>query len=141
MNSWFIVTGVLSMLLILNDTIIASTVMLKEREVGTIEQLLMSPASTAEIILAKIAPVIILLSAMALLALGVIQVAFHVPFHGSALLALGGATLCLLCGIGIGTLLATFARSSQRAFLAIFFINPPLTTLSGALTPVEALPK
>ena len=140
-SSWFVVTGVFGMLLILNGTIIASTVMLKEREFGTIEQLLMSPASTAEIILAKIAPVFVLLSAMALLALGLIRVAFQVPMHGSVLVVLGGSGLCLLSGIGLGTLLATFTRSAQQATLLIFFINPPLTSLSGALTPVEAMPQ
>ena len=140
-SSWFIVTGVFGMLLIMNGTIIASTVMLKEREFGTIEQLLMSPASTAEIILAKIAPVCVLLTAMALLALALIRVAFHVPFHGSFLVVLGGAGLCLLSGIGIGTLLATYTKSATQALLTVFFINPPLSSLSGALTPVEAMPR
>jgi ABC-2 type transport system permease protein len=140
-SSWFIATGVLGMLLILNGAIIASTVMLKEREVGTIEQLLMSPAGTAEIILAKITPLFVLLSAMALLAFALIRVAFRVPFHGSLALVLAGAALCLLCGIAIGTLLATFTRSAQQALLTIFFVNPPLTTLSGALMPVEAMPR
>ncbi len=140
-SSWFVVTGVLGMLLILNGTIIASTVMLKEREFGTIEQLLMSPASTGEIIVAKIAPVAVLLAAMALLALGLIRVAFHVPFHGSSLVVLGGAGMCLLSGIGIGTLLATFTKSAMQALLTVFFINPPLSSLSGALMPVEAMPR
>lgn len=111
-TSWFIVTGVIGLLLILNGTIVASTVMLWEREFGTLEQLLMSPASTAEIILAKIVPLYGLVFAMALLSLGLIRVAFGVPFHGSLLVVLGGAGLCLLCGIGIGTLVATFTRSA-----------------------------
>jgi ABC-2 type transport system permease protein len=57
------------------------------------------------------------------------------------LLVIGGATLCLLCGIGIGTFIATFTRSAQQAQLLSFFVNPPLATLSGALSPVEAMPK
>jgi ABC-2 type transport system permease protein len=140
-NSWFTATGVLGILLILNGAIIASTVMLKEREVGTIEQLLMSPATTAEIILAKIAPLVVLLFAMALLSLGLIRVAFQVPVHGGLLLVLGGALLCLFSGIGIGTIIATFTKSAQQAQLTIFFVNPPLASLSGALTPVEAMPR
>jgi len=139
-SAWFAATGVFGILLILNGAITASTVMLKEREFGTIEQLLMSPASTAEIILAKITPLCVLLSAMALLALGVMKVAFQVPFQGSLLLVFGGAFLCLLSGIGIGTIIATFTRSAQQAQLAIFFVNPPLASLSGALSPVEAMP-
>ncbi len=140
-STWFIATGVLGILLILNGAIVASTVMLKEREVGTIEQLLMSPATTAEIILAKVAPLVVLLFAMALLSLGLSRVAFQVPFRGSLLLVLGGALLCLLSGIGIGTMIATFTKSAQQAQLTIFFVNPPLASLSGALTPVEAMPR
>lgn len=140
-STWFIATGVLGILLILNGAIVASTVMLKEREVGTIEQLLMSPATTAEIILAKVAPLVVLLFAMALLSLGLSRVAFQVPLRGSLLLVLGGALLCLLSGIGIGTMIATFTKSAQQAQLTIFFVNPPLASLSGALTPVEAMPR
>ena len=140
-STWFAVTGVFGILLILNGAITASTVMLKEREFGTIEQLLMSPASTAEIILAKITPLCVVLSAMAALALGVMKVAFQVPFRGSLPLVFGGAFLCLLSGIGIGTILATFTKSAQQAQLTIFFVNPPLASLSGALTPVEAMPR
>src|SRR6478752_6402608 len=51
------------------------------------------------------------------------------------------SALCLLCGIGIGTFIATFTRSAQQAMLLSFFINPPLASLSGALAPVEAMPK
>lgn len=140
-STWFIATGVLGILLILNGAIVASTVMLKEREVGTIEQLLMSPATTAEIILAKVAPLVVLLFAMALLSLGLSRVAFQVPLRGSLLLVLGGALLCLFSGIGIGTMIATFTKSAQQAQLTIFFVNPPLASLSGALTPVEAMPR
>ena len=140
-STWFIATGVLGILLILNGAIVASTVMLKEREVGTIEQLLMSPATTAEIILAKVAPLVVLLFAMALLSLGLSRVVFQVPFRGSLLLVLGGALLCLFSGIGIGTMIATFTKSAQQAQLTIFFVNPPLASLSGALTPVEAMPR
>jgi ABC-2 type transport system permease protein len=49
--------------------------------------------------------------------------------------------LCILSGISIGTVIATFSRSAQQAQLTSFFINPPLSSLSGALNPVEAMPK
>jgi ABC-2 type transport system permease protein len=140
-DSWFISTGVLGLLLILNSSIVASGAMVKEREAGTIEQLLMSPAGTSEIIIAKIAPLFFLLSLMMLLAMGIIKLAFDVPFHGGFLLVLGGGALCVLAGIGIGTAIATFSKSAQQALLTGFFINPPLASLSGALNPVEAMPR
>lgn len=140
-DSWFITTGVLGLLLILNSSIVASGAMVKEREAGTIEQLLMSPAGTAEIIVAKIAPLFLLLSAMMFIALIMIKTVFGVPFHGGLLPVIGGGALCVLTGIGIGTAIATFSRSAQQALLTGFFINPPLVSLSGALNPVEAMPK
>jgi ABC-2 type transport system permease protein len=139
-DSWFIATGVFGLLLILNSSLVASTAMVKEREAGTIEQLLMSPASTAEIIIAKIIPLFVVLSLMMLLALTVLKLVFRVPFHGSVPLVLFGGVLCILSGISLGTVIATLSRSAQQAQLTAFFINPPLASLSGALNPVEAMP-
>ena len=140
-DSWFIATGVFGLLLILNSSLVASGAMVKEREAGTIEQLLMSPASTSEIIIAKIAPLFVLLCLMMFVAIGVIKVAFGVPFHGGLLLILAGGALCILSGISLGTVIATFSKSAQQAQLTSFFVNPPLASLSGALNPVEAMPR
>jgi ABC-2 type transport system permease protein len=140
-SSWFIVTGVFGLLLILNGSIVASAAMVKERERGTIEQLLMSPASTSEIIIAKIVPLFILLFFMVIFAIAVMQLVFHVPFHGGLPLILGGASLCILCGISIGTVIATFSKSAEQAQLTSFFVNPPLSTLSGAFYPIEGMPR
>ena len=73
-------------------------------------------------------------------AVGLMRLVFHVPFRGGYLLVMLGAALCVLCGIGIGTFIATFTRSSAQAQLTSFFVNPPLSSLSGALTPAQALP-
>jgi ABC-2 type transport system permease protein len=140
-DSWFIVTGVLGLLLILQSSLICSAAMVREREAGTLEQLLMSPASTSEIIIAKITPLFLLLCLMMFLALGVLKFAFGVPFHGNVLLLLVGGALCILSGISIGTVVSTFSKSAQQAQLTTFFVNPPLSSLSGALNPVEAMPK
>jgi ABC-2 type transport system permease protein len=139
-DSWFIATGVFGLLLILNSSLVASAAMVKEREAGTIEQLLMSPASTTEIIVAKIAPLFVLLGLMMLLALAVLKVVFRVPFHGSLPFVLFGGLLCVLSGISLGTVIATLSKSAQQAQLTAFFVNPPLSSLSGALNPVEAMP-
>jgi ABC-2 type transport system permease protein len=140
-DSWFIVTGVLGLLLILNSSLVASAAMVREREAGTIEQLLMSPASTTEIIVAKIAPLFFLLSLMMVAAICVVKFVFGVPFHGSLPLLVIAGMLCILSGISIGTVIATFSKSAQQAQLTSFFINPPMSALSGALNPVEAMPK
>jgi ABC-2 type transport system permease protein len=139
-GTWFVVTGIFGLLIILNGSIVAATSMVKEREQGTIEQLLMCPAGTYEIIIAKIAPLFFLLFMMVLLATAIIKFVFDVPFQGNILILFAGAALCVLSGIGIGTVLATFTHSAYQAQLTSFFVNPLLTTASGAITPAEAIP-
>ncbi len=139
--TWFIVSGILGVLLILNGSLIAAAAIVKERETGTLEQLLMSPASTTQIIVAKLLPLFVLLCMMGLMALTVMRLVFGIPFRGNVMLVIAAAALCLLCGISIGTFIATFTKTARQAQLTLFFINPPLTSLSGAFTPVEAMPK
>lgn len=138
--TWYLVTGLFGTLLIMNGTVTASTTMVKEREAGTLEQLLMTPAGVTEIIVAKIVPPYLLLGVTATVAVAVMRLYFKVPFHGSVWLVALSAALCLLCGIGIGTAVATLSKSAQQAQLATFFISPPLMSLSGAMTPAEAMP-
>ncbi|HEY6969976.1 MAG TPA: ABC transporter permease [Candidatus Angelobacter sp.] len=140
-DSWFIATGVFGLLLLMNSSLISAAAMSREREAGTIEQLLMSPATTSEIIVAKIVPLFVLLNMMMFLALGVLKVIFNLPFHGSLPLVVAGGALCILSGISLGTVLATFSKSALQAQLTGFFINPPLNSLSGSLNPIEAMPR
>lgn len=139
-NSWFILTGVLGILLIMNGSLVAAGAMVKEKEVGTIEQLLMTPAAAWEIITAKITPLFLLLSLDVWIALGVGWLVFAVPVRGSVILLYAAGGLCVLAGIGLGTFLATFSRSLQQAQLLGFFVNPPIAMISGATTPIEAMP-
>jgi ABC-2 type transport system permease protein len=139
--TWFIVTGILGVLLILNGSLISAAAIVKEREAGTLEQLLMSPASTTQIIVAKLFPLFVLLCVMGAMAVLMMRVVFGIPIRGNVFLVIAAGALCLLCGIGIGTFIATFTKSARQAQLTLFFVNPPLTSLSGAFTPVEAMPK
>jgi ABC-2 type transport system permease protein len=140
-GSWFIVAGILGLLLILVGTLFSSQMIVKERAKGTIEQLLMSPASAGEIIVAKVIPLFAGLSVVGLIAVSMLRFVFDLPFSGSLFTFLGGAALCIFSGIGIGMLVATVVRSARQAQLFVFFLNPPLASLSGAFTPVEAMPR
>lgn len=140
-SSWFMLTGMIGILLVLNGSLVAAGSMVKEKELGTVEQLLMTPAAAWEIITAKMSPVFLLLSADVWLALAVGWVVFGVPVRGSLLLLYSAGALCVLAGIGMGTCLATFSRSQQQAQLLSFFVNPPIAMLSGATTPIEAMPE
>ena len=139
-NSWFIVSGMIGVLLVMLGIAVSSSAMVKEKEVGTVEQLLMTPADGAEIITAKIAPIFLLLSLDIGLSVAVGYFVFDLPVRGSFLLLYLAGMLCVLSGIGMGTMIATFTRSQQQAQLLGFFITPPLSMLSGATTPLEAIP-
>jgi ABC-2 type transport system permease protein len=140
-NAWFIVTGVFGTLIILNGSLVSAATMIREKERGTVEQLLMTPASALEVVAAKIAPLFLLLMAMVGLVLVVARVVFQVPFRGSPALVLVACACCVLTGIGLGTFISTFARSANQTQLISFFVNPPLAMLSGGLTPIEAMPQ
>jgi ABC-2 type transport system permease protein len=139
-SAWFITTGMIGLLLVLQASVVSSASLVREKEVGTIEQLLMTPAGSSEIILAKVGPIFLLMAFDIGLAIGVSRVAFGVPMRGSLLLFFLSASLCVLCGIGMGMMIATFTRTQQQAQLMTFFTNPPLAILSGATTPIEAMP-
>jgi ABC-2 type transport system permease protein len=139
-SAWFITTGMIGLLLVLQGSVVSSASLVREKEIGTIEQLLMTPAESWEIILAKVGPIFILLSFDIVLALVVARIVFGVPMRGSLLLFFFAASLCVLCGIGMGMIIATFTRTQTQAQLMGFFTNPPLAILSGATTPIEAMP-
>jgi len=139
-SAWFITTGMIGLLLVLQGSVVSSASLVREKEIGTVEQLLMTPAGNSEIIIAKVAPIFLLLSIDIALALGVARIVFGVPVRGSLLLFFLSASLCVLCGIGLGMMIATFTRTQQQAQLMGFFTNPPLALLSGATTPIEAMP-
>ena len=139
-NAWFIVTGVFGTLIILNGSLVSAATMIREKERGTVEQLLMTPASALEVVAAKLVPLFVLLMTMVGLVLAVARLVFQVPFRGSAVLVLAACAFCVLTGIGLGTLISTFARSANQTQLISFFVNPPLAMLSGGLTPIEAMP-
>lgn len=139
-TSWFVVTGVMSMLLIINGTLVASGLVVREKELGTVEQLLMTPAETLEILLAKTFPILVLLVLDLLISLEISRLAFDVPMRGSPLLLVVVAVMAAFSGIGIGILIATVSSTQQQSQLLAFFIIPPLITLSGAVTPMDSMP-
>jgi ABC-2 type transport system permease protein len=140
-NAWYIITGVFGTLIILNGSLVSAATMIREKERGTVEQLLMTPASALEVVTAKLVPLFILLMAMVGLVLVIARVVFDVPFRGNGVLVLAACACCVLTGIGLGTFVSTLARSANQTQLISFFINPPLAMLSGGLTPIEAMPK
>lgn len=140
-SSWFFVPGVMGLVLTLIGSIVSSITVVKEKDVGTLEQLLMTPAAGWEILLAKVVPLFVLLMGDVLLALTLGRVIFAVPFRGNFLLFMALSGLYVFVGIGVGILLATICQSQQQVVLTTFFINLPMVQLSGAIAPIETMPE
>jgi ABC-2 type transport system permease protein len=130
----------IGVVLTLISSLVSSATVIREKDSGTLEQLLMTPAAAWEILLAKIVPLFVFLIGDVFLALFIAKVVFYVPFRGNLGLFLMLSSLYLLVGISIGIMLATISRTQQQAFLISFFINLPLIQLSGAIAPVESMP-
>jgi ABC-2 type transport system permease protein len=139
-TSWHYVTGLMSIIMFINASLVASALAVKEKEIGTIEQLLMTPAQTGEMLLAKTSPVFLLMMVVLLVSLGVGMLVFGLPVRGEVWLFVLAGALGALAGIGIGVMIATVSKSQQQAQLLTFFVNPPLTLLSGATSPIENMP-
>jgi ABC-2 type transport system permease protein len=139
-SSWFFVPGVIGVVLTLTGSLVSSTTVIREKDVGTLEQLLMTPAAAWEILAAKIVPLFGLLLGDVLLASALGWLVFDLPFRGNYLLFLGFSALYLMVCIGIGILLATLAQNQQQVVLISFFFNVPLIQLSGAIAPIESMP-
>lgn len=139
-SSWFFVPGMMGVILTLISSLLSADTVIREKDSGTLEQLLMTPAEAWEILLAKIVPVFCLLMGDVAIALMVARLIFGVPFRGNLVLFLILSGLYIFVGMGIGIVLATISRTQHQAFLISFFINLPLIQLSGAIAPIESMP-
>jgi len=139
-SSWFFVPGVIGLVLTLTGILISALTVIKEKDVGTLEQLLMTPAAAWEILIAKIIPIFVLLLGDLLLASTIGKVVFHLPFRGNFAVFVFLSSLYIFVCIGIGILLATLVKTQQQISLISFFFNVPIIQLSGAIAPTESMP-
>lgn len=139
-SSWFFVPGVLGLVLTLTGSLVSSVTLVKEKDSGTLEQLLMTPAESWEILVAKIVPLLIMLNGTVLLALSVGRTMFNLPFRGNFFTYMFVSMIYIFVVISIGIILATISKNQRQAILTSFFFNLPLIQLSGALSPIESMP-
>lgn len=140
-SSWYFVPGILGACLTLTGTLVASAAVLRERERGTIEQLLMTPASSWEIVVAKIIPLVLFLLGDVCLAVLFAGLIFKLPVRGNFILLLIASVFYASVSIGLGILLGSLCKYQRQAQLASFFINIPLIMLSGTVVPLDTMPR
>jgi len=134
------VPGVIGTIMMLMGLLLTSLAVVREREIGTLEQLMVSPLSPLELILGKTLPVVVIAFIQMALITTVALLWFRIPFEGSALLLLTAAFFYILSGLGLGLLISTVSATQQEAFMSMFFIFMPLIILSGFMYPVENMP-
>lgn len=140
-DTWFFIPGVIGSLTLLQVVTLTAFAIVREREVGTLEQIMVSPITPLEFILGKTIPSFVIGSATVSLVAVLGIVWFGVPFVGSLLVMAAGATLFLLATIGLGLLLSTFSHTQQQAFALNFFFINPFFILSGFAFPIAAMPR
>ena len=140
LSSYNMVPGLIAMILMMTTTNLTSLSIVKERERGTIEQLIVTPIRSWELIIAKITPYILVSMGNTILVLLIGTVWFGVPIRGSLILLLALTGLYLLPNLGIGLLISTFAHTQQEAQFMTMPIMLPSMLLSGFLFPVASMP-
>ncbi len=140
-SAYFMIPGVIGMILFALTSILTASAIVRERERGTIEQLIVTPIRPWELMVGKMLPYVILafLNALEVLAIG--HWWFKVPIRGSLLLIAAASFLFLLSSLGIGLLASTIANTQQEAMLTVWMLLLPSIFLAGFFFPLEAMPK
>ncbi|HWT78505.1 MAG TPA: ABC transporter permease [Candidatus Methylomirabilis sp.] len=137
----FMVPGVVALILTIVTMTMTATAIVKEKERGTIEQLIVSPIRPYELMLGKAIPFVLIGYADILIVVLVGVLWFRVPIAGSFPLLLVLSGLFILTTLGLGLLLSTVSQTQQQAMMLGFFINPPFMLLSGFIFPIASMPQ
>ncbi len=140
-SRWFIVPGICGILTLLVSMLATGLSVAREREMGTFDQILVTPMPPAEILLGKALPGFLVGTAEGTLIVLMAVFWFHVPFTGS-LLALYCGLLCFLfSSVGIGLMISSLAVTQQQGLLGVFLFMVPAIVLSGFATPIANMPR
>jgi ABC-2 type transport system permease protein len=140
-SSYYMIPALIGLILQFLTTMLTSTAIVRERERGTIEQLIVTPLRSWELVVGKLIPYVLIafLDTIEILVFG--SLVFNVPINGSVALLLLLTALFLITTLGIGLLVSTLANTQQEAMLTTLFTILPSVFLSGFLFPLEAIPQ
>lgn len=140
LSEWYFVPGVLGNLLLILIMNLTAFAVVREREIGTLEQVMVTPIRRWEFILGKTVPFFLIgsLDATMLTLIGTLW--FGVPLRGHIAVLAIGVMIFLLAALGLGLLLSTLAVTQQQSMITAFFFTMPMTSLSGFGTPISSMP-
>jgi ABC-2 type transport system permease protein len=134
------VPAIIGVLLLLMSLLLTALAVVRERELGTLDQLLVSPLSAGELMLGKTIPVALITLVDLVLICAVAILWFDVPLRGSVFALVLASTLYILASLGIGLFISTISRTQQEAFMGMFLLFLPVIILSGFMYPVHTMP-
>ncbi|SDF02876.1 ABC-2 type transport system permease protein [Desulfovibrio legallii] len=137
---WFFLPNLIGMLSFMLGLVVTGLSVAREREVGTFDQLLVSPATATEIALAKLVPGCLVGLAHGTIFLGISVLGFGVPFTGSLVLLYIGMLAFAVASGGMGLMVSSLSATQQQAFLGAFTVGVPCILISGAVTPINNMP-
>jgi ABC-2 type transport system permease protein len=136
----FMIPGVMTMLLVITTTVVTAMGLSREREMGTLEQVLVTPLRPFLLLVGKMTPFLVIGCFDVFMVLTAGVWIFKVPVHGNPLVLVVGTLLYLVSTLGVGLLISSVSKTQQQSFLAGFLFIMPATLLSGVMTPVAAMP-
>lgn len=139
-NANFMIPGLIAIVLQVLTTMLTALAIVREREQGTLELLIVTPVRPAELVVGKLVPYVAIAFADLLEVLAVGTFWFKVPIHGSVGLLLALAAISLMTSLGLGLLISTLAGTQREAMLLVWFTVLPSIFLSGFLFPIAAMP-
>ena len=137
----FYVPAVITNILFVITMLLSSLAIVREKEIGTIEQVIVTPIRKGEFILGKTLPFVLIGYIDVALISTVGALVFHVPVRGSLVLLFFATTLFLMSSLGIGLLISTVSETQQQAMMSAFFVIFPAMLLSGFAFPIENMPE
>ena len=140
-SQWFFVPGVIGNLILVMVVSLTAFAVVREREIGTLEQIMVTPIGRLEFILGKTVPFFLIGLFDTTLVSLVGTFWFGVPFRGSIGVLTIGSILFILCMLGIGLFISTISMTQQQAMVSGFFFNMPAITFSGFGTPISSMPE
>src|SRR5215472_8195169 len=139
-SQWFFVPGTIGSILLTSCLTLAAFAIVREREVGTLEQVMVTPISRVEFILGKTIPFFLIAVTQMILIMLVGRLWFQVPFRGNYVVFAIGTMVFLLSVLGAALLISTIAETQQQAMIVAFFFITPAITLSGFSFPISSMP-
>ncbi len=136
----YFVPGIVAFLVMLLSLLFTSMAVVREKEAGTMEQLIVTPLKATEFILGKTIPFILIAQAQMVMVILFARLWFRIPMAGNALVLLAASSIFLLSTLGIGLLISTVSRTQQQAMMTNFFFILPFFMLSGFVFPIANMP-